>query len=88
MYIDYVQNGHGRLLVSTFSARPLPGAPVSMPLNWRELNSKLEIGRFTIKNAARRMRSMKHDPMREVLTLKPDLTEALELLGRFRVNRP
>lgn len=83
VYIDTVQNGHGRLLVSTFSARPLPGATVSMPLNWRELNAKLQIGRFTIKNAARRMRSMKHDPMRDVLNLQPDLSPALERLRRL-----
>ncbi|HET7248433.1 MAG TPA: DNA ligase D, partial [Gemmatimonadales bacterium] len=27
VYVDYVQNGHGRLLVAPFSVRPLPGAP-------------------------------------------------------------
>src|SRR5713226_250812 len=32
VYLDYVQNGQGRLLVAPFSARPLPGAPVSMPV--------------------------------------------------------
>src|SRR2546428_373358 len=32
VYLDYVQNGHGRLLVSPFSVRPLPSAPVSTPL--------------------------------------------------------
>ena len=34
VYVDYLQNGHGRLLVAPFSVRPVPGAPVSMPLTW------------------------------------------------------
>src|SRR5438445_13615849 len=42
VYLDYVQNGHGRLLVAPFSARPLPGAPVSMPLTWREVTPSLK----------------------------------------------
>ena len=41
VYIDYLQNGAGRLLVAPFSVRPLPGAPVSMPLRWSEVNDKL-----------------------------------------------
>src|SRR2546422_299509 len=36
VYLDYVQNGHGRLLVAPFSARPWPGAPVAMPPRWSE----------------------------------------------------
>ena len=80
VYIDYVQNGHGRLLVSPFSVRPLPGAPVSMPLRWAEVNSKLEIGRFTIETAPRRLQRAKGDPLRPVLRIRPDLTGALERL--------
>src|SRR5439155_815362 len=55
VYLDYVQNGHGRLLVAPFSARPLPGAPVSMPLRWSEVTPKLDIRKFTIKTAPARM---------------------------------
>ena len=83
VYVDYGQNGHGRLLVSTLSVRPLPLAPVSMPLRWTELTSKLDIKRFTIKNAVKRMRSLKSDPLLSVLTLRPDLGGALERLTRL-----
>ncbi|NIP80558.1 MAG: DNA ligase, partial [Gemmatimonadetes bacterium] len=34
VYVDFVQNGHGRLLVAPFTVRPKPGAPVSAPLRW------------------------------------------------------
>ncbi|HEX4574982.1 MAG TPA: DNA ligase D, partial [Gemmatimonadales bacterium] len=80
VYLDYVQNGHGRLLVAPFSARPLPGAPVSMPLAWREVTPKLDIRRFTIKTAPARMAKLAEDPLRPVLELAPDLVHALEQL--------
>ena len=80
VYLDYVQNGHGRLLVAPFSARPLPGAPVSMPLKWSEVAPKLDIRKFTIKTAPARMTKLGEDPLRPVLELKPDLVQALEQL--------
>src|SRR5438876_1123054 len=80
VYLDYVQNGHGRLLVAPFSARPLPGAPVSMPLRWSEVTPKLDIRKFTIKTAPARMQKLEEDPLHLVLELKPDLVEALEQL--------
>src|SRR5256884_4403137 len=84
VYLDYVQNGHGRLLVAPFSARPLPGAPVSMPLKWSEVTPTLDIKKFTIKTASTRMKKLGEDPLRPVLELKPDLVAALEQLhGRL-----
>lgn len=81
IYIDTVQNGYGKLLVSPFCVRSRPGAPVSMPLRWTELNSRLSPLKFHIKNAATRLKRLKEDPMAAVLDLKPDLTSALERLA-------
>jgi bifunctional non-homologous end joining protein LigD len=80
VYLDWLQNGHGQLLVAPFSVRPLPGAPVSMPLAWSEVTPKLDIRKFTIANAPARMKKLKEDPLRPVLDLKPDLVSALERL--------
>ena len=81
VYIDYLQIGAGRLIVAPFSVRPLPGAPVSMPLRWSEVKPGLDIRSFTIKTAPSRMTRLKRDPLREVLTEKPDLAGALERLA-------
>jgi bifunctional non-homologous end joining protein LigD len=81
VYVDYLQNGSGTLLVAPFSVRPLLGAPVSMPLAWREVNRRLDIRKHTIKSAPERMRKLKADPLAEVLEVVPDLGEAL---GRLR----
>ncbi len=81
VYIDFGQNGHGKLLVSPLCVRPLPGAPVSMPLRWSEVNRKLDIRKYTIKNAVSRLRRMKEDPLAGVLTEKPDLPAVLGRLA-------
>jgi len=78
VYIDFLQNGHGKLLVAPFCVRPLTGAPVSMPLRWREVNKGLEIGRYTIANAPARMKRLGEDPMRPLLEVRPDLTAVLQ----------
>jgi bifunctional non-homologous end joining protein LigD len=82
VYVDYVQNGRGRLIVAPFSARPLPHAPVSTPLRWREVTPALDPARFTIASLPRRMRTLGEDPLASVLDLEPDLERALENLTR------
>jgi bifunctional non-homologous end joining protein LigD len=80
VYLDYLQNRHGQLIVAPFSVRPLPGAPVSMPLTWREVNKKLEISQHTIVTAPTRLARLKQDPVSPVLSVRPDLPAVLERL--------
>jgi len=80
VYLDYVQNGHGRLLVAPFSVRPLPGAPVSTPLAWREVTPKLDSRQFTIRTVPARMKKLEQDPLIAIMDEKPDLMSVLERL--------
>jgi bifunctional non-homologous end joining protein LigD len=81
VYLDYLQNGHGKLLVAPFSVRPRPGAPVSTPLAWREVGARLDPARHNLRTVPARLKRMKRDPLRAVLDRKPDLARALELLA-------
>ena len=81
VYVDFLQNGHGKTIVAPFSARPLPGAPVSMPLRWSEVGKKLTPQQFTIDDAVRRMARLGDDPMRPVIEEAPRLDRALERLA-------
>ena len=83
VYLDYLQNRHGQLIVAPYSVRPLPGAPVSMPLKWSEVNQKLSMGNYTIKTALQRMEKLGEDPVRPVLDVVPDLGAALERLQGY-----
>ena len=84
VYVDFLQNGHGRLIVAPYCVRPLPGAPVSAPLDWSEVDDGLSIADHTIRTVPERM-ATHDDPMRDVLALRPDLGYSLarlsELLG-------
>ena len=87
VYLDCLQNGRGKTIVSPFSVRPQPGAPVSTPLSWSEVTRRLDPARFTIESVPRRTRRSGEDPMRPVLTKKPDLLRALSLLeGELRAG--
>jgi len=37
VFVDYNQNSRDRTIASAYSLRPLPGAPVSTPVEWEEL---------------------------------------------------
>jgi bifunctional non-homologous end joining protein LigD len=81
VYLDYLQNRHGQLIVAPFSVRPLPGASVSMPLTWDEVSSSLDPKTFTIKTAVERMERLGRDPVVQVLDAKPELGQILERLA-------
>ena len=87
VYLDYGQNGHGRLLVAPFSVRPVKGALISMPLKWSEVNDKLSLADYTIKTGPPRMKKLKGDPLLPVLDEAPDLAEALESLAEVFQRR-
>jgi bifunctional non-homologous end joining protein LigD len=90
VYVDYLQNGRGKLIAAPLCVRPRPGAPVSMPLAWREVTSRLAPGRYTIRTAIARL-ERRGDPMRallgpgiDALSLLEGLTRRLDTAGRHR----
>ncbi len=80
VYVDFLQNRRGQLLVAPFSVRPIAGAPVSTPLRWSEVRKGLDIRRFTIRSVPRRMARMKEEPMAPLLGARADLRGALARL--------
>ena len=55
VYVDFLQNRRGQTLAAPYSVRPKPGATVSTPLEWKELNAKLDPTSFTIKTIFKRL---------------------------------
>ena len=80
VYIDYMQNRHGQLIVAPFSARAQAAASVSMPIKWSELNGRLGNANYHIENAPKRLQRV-GDPMRDLLTEEPDLEGSLAKLA-------
>jgi bifunctional non-homologous end joining protein LigD len=81
VYLDFLQNRQGQTIAGPFSARPLPAAPVSTPLDWEEVGSRLDPRSFTIVTVPARFEAARRDPLRDVLTLRPDLAAALVRLN-------
>ena len=63
--IDYLRNQRGATAVAPYSTRARPGAAVSMPLDWSELDSGVGPSYFTVQNAPTRLASMKSDPWKD-----------------------
>jgi bifunctional non-homologous end joining protein LigD len=87
VYLDYLQNRTGQTIVAPFSVRPLPGATVSMPLLWDEVNDSLDPRTFTIKNAIERMERLGVDPVAAVLDDRPDLGAVLQRLAEVMASQ-
>jgi bifunctional non-homologous end joining protein LigD len=58
--IDYLRNNRTNTSISAYSPRARPGARVSVPLDWSELNSKPD--RWTLLTVARRLDRLHKDP--------------------------
>lgn len=56
IFIDIARNAIGQTTVAPYSVRPWPGAPVSTPLEWREVKKGLSPGAFTIQTIGKRLK--------------------------------
>jgi len=79
IYIDYLQNSAGQTLASVYSLRPVPGASVSTPLDWKEVNHQLSPKQFTIENIFQRIKK-KGDLFLSVLNESNSIEKALKAL--------
>jgi bifunctional non-homologous end joining protein LigD len=77
--IDANQNGEGKTIASVYSVRPRPGAPVSTPLRWDEVDDSLDATALTMDVVLERIRE--HGDLFEgVLTTRQRLEPALRAL--------
>jgi bifunctional non-homologous end joining protein LigD len=71
--LDYTQNVINKTLVAPYSARPRPGAPVSVPIGWDELDDPdLQPDRWTIRTVLDRM-TTRGDPFAALLGVEQKL---------------
>ncbi len=82
VYVDFGQNRKGQTVVAPYVARPVPGATVSTPLQWDELDGDLDLRAFTIKSVPTRVAEV-GDLFRAVLTDPQDLVPAIAKLEEY-----
>jgi bifunctional non-homologous end joining protein LigD len=71
--LDYTQNAINKTLVTPFSTRASAGAPVSVPINWDELDDPdLRSNRWTLHTVFDRLETH-GDPLAQLVGLQQDL---------------
>jgi len=80
IYIDFLQNRKGQTLAAPYSVRPKPGATVSTPLEWSEVNDTLSPSQFTIKNVLKRF-DQKGDLWKAVLGKGADIKSIVKSIS-------
>lgn len=81
VYLDYLQNNFGQTVAAPYCVRPLPGAPVSTPLEWKEVKEGLDPTSFTMKNTLNRLKK-KGDLFKGVLGKGIDIAKCLKRLEK------
>jgi len=84
LYFDTARNALGSTFVAAYSLRPKPGAPVSMPIEWSELDdAKLRSDGFTIKNVRERL-AKRGDAWRDFRKQPASIAKAVKALGTLK----
>ncbi|HEV2907145.1 MAG TPA: non-homologous end-joining DNA ligase, partial [Actinomycetota bacterium] len=80
VFIDHNMNRRGANISAVYSVRPEPGATVSTPVTWEEVENGVTPSDFTIVNLHERLAEI-GDLFRAVLEEPVDVRPALEALG-------
>jgi bifunctional non-homologous end joining protein LigD len=75
IFVDYFRNSREATSVAPYSSRARPGAPVSAPVSWRELDRVEGAAHYTVLNLRKRLASLKADPWADLPRVKQKLPE-------------
>jgi bifunctional non-homologous end joining protein LigD len=68
IFVDYLRNSRGATAVAPYSVRARPGASVSTPLSWKELESVSRPDAFTMADVLARTKGKRADPWAKFLS--------------------
>jgi bifunctional non-homologous end joining protein LigD len=81
IYLDYLQNAEGKTMSSVYSLRPRPGALVSAPLRWDEIENGITPDQFNLHNMRDRLRR-EGDLWHGIFNKRVDIGQILEVAGK------
>jgi bifunctional non-homologous end joining protein LigD len=77
IFVDYLRNSETASAVAAYSARARPGATVSTPLAWDELDATDIRGRFTVRSVPQRLARLRADPWRDYADTRQSITKTM-----------
>ncbi len=79
IFADYLRNSETASAIAAYSPRARPGAGVSVPLSWDELDPKEDLRpRYTVRNVRERLAGLKRDPWAEYWKIRQRITPAMK----------
>jgi bifunctional non-homologous end joining protein LigD len=77
IYIDYLRNGRGATAVGAYTPRARPGAPVSTPVSWDEVERGVRPDEFTVETVPQRLAALTADPWAEIGKIRQTISAAV-----------
>jgi bifunctional non-homologous end joining protein LigD len=76
IFIDYLRNARTATALAAYSTRARAGAPVSVPLDWKELAKDVR-SQFTVRTVPDRLSRLRKDPWEKFVSARVPLTRAM-----------
>ena len=73
IFVDYLRNTREATAVAPYSTRARPGAPVSVPIDWSELDALKGANQYTVQNLMQRLSRLRKDPWANIGRLRQAL---------------
>jgi bifunctional non-homologous end joining protein LigD len=62
LFLDYLRNARGATAICAYSTRARAGAPVALPIDWKELEAGAQPEQFDVRSVPARLAALKKDP--------------------------
>jgi len=59
IFVDYFRNDYTATAIADYSVRARPGAPVALPIEWKELKTLESASQFSMQDVVRRIKNRK-----------------------------
>ena len=76
IYLDYQRNAFGATTIAAYSTRTRPGACISTPLDWSELETLRSADCYSVANIQRRVANQASDPWQGINGIRQTITKS------------
>jgi bifunctional non-homologous end joining protein LigD len=77
IFIDYLRNAEGATAIAPYAIRARAKAPVSTPIDWKELGTDVRFEYFNVRNVPERLRGLRKDPWASIGDIRQTVTRAM-----------
>ena len=81
IFVDYLRNDRGSTAVAPYVVRARPGATIALPIEWNDVNARLDPSRYTLASVPKLLAARKSDPWAGMSKHRQTLAAAQRALG-------